>query len=249
MAKAIIVDDERLMRDQLRGRLHEAWPELEICGEAANGKDALALVAKHTPDLAFLDIRMPGMSGLEVAREIGARCHVVFVTAYDQYAIEAFERGAIDYLLKPIERERLAVTAARQRERLAQPPLDLDALIERLTTAIKPAQSSHLQWIQARVGQNLRMIPVNEILFFHADDKYTRVVGAQYEALIKKPIKELVDELDPNEFWQIHRATLVNAKAIAAVTRDLRGRLLLSLHGHAEKLEVSRTFSHLFKQM
>ena len=171
------------------------------------------------------------------------------MTAYDQYAIEAFERGAIDYLLKPIERERLAVTAARLRERLAQPPRDLDALIERLTTAIKPAQSSHLQWIQARVGQNLRMIPVNEILFFHADDKYTRVVGAQYEALIKKPIKELVDELDPNEFWQIHRATLVNAKAIAAVTRDLRGRLLLSLHGHAEKLEVSRTFSHLFKQM
>jgi DNA-binding LytR/AlgR family response regulator len=251
--RAILADDERLMREQLRARLAEVWPELEIVAEAKNGREAVELVAQHQPDLAFLDIRMPGMTGIEAAREIGAACHIVFITAYDQYAVEAFEQGAVDYVLKPAERERLEVTAARLKTRLSAPPADLHALLTELAAKVglpagAPAKRA-LEWIQASVGQTLRLIPIADVLFFQSDEKYTRVQTAQVEALIKKPLKELLEEVDPRQFWQIHRSTLVNANAIAGVTRDFRGHLVVQLKDHPEKLEVSRTFTHLFKGM
>jgi len=256
--RAVIADDERLMREQLRARLAEVWPELEIVAEAKNGREAVEAVATHRPDLAFLDIRMPGMTGVEAAREIGDACHVVFITAYSEYAVEAFEQGAMDYVLKPADSERLAVTVARLKKRLGAKPADLGALLEKLASKLDlPAGSAqptaqkgpYLQWIQASMGQQIRMIPVAEVLFFTSDEKYTRVQTETYEALIRKPIKELVEELDPEQFWQIHRATIVNAKAIAGVTRDLRGRQLVQLKNYPQKLEVSRNFTHLFKQM
>lgn len=256
--RAVIADDERLMRDQLRARLAEVWPELEIVAEAKNGREAVDAVAAHGPDLVFLDIRMPGMTGVEAAREIGDACHVVFITAYSEYAVEAFEQGAVDYVLKPAESERLALTVARLKKRIGGKPADLGALLEKLaarldlpstvaeTAAPKP---EYLQWIQASMGQQIRMIPVAEVLFFTSDEKYTRVQTESYEALIRKPIKELIDELDPNHFWQIHRSTIVNVKAIGGITRDFRGRQLVQLKNHGEKLEVSRNYTHLFRQM
>jgi DNA-binding LytR/AlgR family response regulator len=256
--RAVIADDERLMREQLRARLAEVWPELEIVAEAKNGREAVEAVATHRPDLAFLDIRMPGMTGVEAAREIGDACHVVFITAYSEYAVEAFEQGAVDYVLKPADSERLAVTVARLKKRLGAKPADLGALLEKLAASLElPADASrsalrkepYLQWIQASMGQQIRMIPVAEVLFFTSDEKYTRVQTETYEALIRKPIKELVEELDPEHFWQIHRATIVNVKAIAGITRDLRGRQLVQLKNYPQKLEVSRNFTHLFKQM
>ena len=253
MPTAIIADDERLMREQLRARLSEVWPDLQVLSEAKNGEEAVAAVRAHHPDLAFLDIRMPGMTGIEAARQIGDACHVVFITAYNEYAVDAFEHGAIDYVLKPAEAERLAITVARLKQRLGSKPSDLGALLTqlsaRLETAGGAAQRNHLQWIQASVGQQLRLIPSAEILFFTSDEKYTRVQTETFEALIRKPIKELIDELDPEQFWQIHRGTIVNAKAIAGVTRDFRGRQLVLIKGHNEKLEVSRNYTHLFKQM
>ncbi|MEP6876636.1 MAG: LytTR family DNA-binding domain-containing protein [Burkholderiales bacterium] len=280
-ARAIIADDERLMREQLRARLAEVWPELEIVAEAKNGLEAVAFTEAHQPDLVFLDIRMPGMTGIEAARAIaqlpthddadegdqgeGDRqgwrgCEVVFITAYDQYAIEAFEQGVVDYVLKPPERERLAVTVERIRKRLAQrngaaggesddaPPV-MQQLLQKLAARMDPGKSPHLRWIQATVGQNIQMIPVEEVLFFISDEKYTRVQTATLEALIRKPIKELIDELDADVFWQIHRSTLVNTKFIAGVSRDLRGRQLVAVKGSPEKLEVSRSFAGLFKGM
>jgi DNA-binding LytR/AlgR family response regulator len=253
MATAIIADDERLMREQLRTRLAEVWPELQILAEARNGEEAVAAVNEHRPDLAFLDIRMPGMTGIEAARVIGDACHVVFITAYNEYAVDAFEHGAVDYVLKPAERERLEVTVARLKKRLGTRPSDLGELLAQLSARLEGVggapQRTPLQWIQASVGQQLRMIPVGDVLFFTSDEKYTRVQTDGFEALIRKPIKELVEELDPEQFWQIHRSTIVNAKAIAGITRDFRGRQLVLVKGSSEKLEVSRNYTHLFKQM
>lgn len=249
MPTAILADDERLMREQLRARLAEVWPELEILAEARNGDEAVAAVAEHRPDFAFLDIRMPGKTGIEAAREIGEACHVVFITAYNEYAVEAFEQGAADYVLKPAERERLETTVARLKKRLLAPPQDLSGLLAGLAQRLGAPAPARLEWIQATVGQQLRLIPVAEVLFFISDEKYTRVQTAAYEALIRKPIKELVDELDPRDFWQIHRSTVVNVKAISAVTRDFRGRQLVQVKGHPETLEVSRNYTHLFRQM
>ncbi len=280
--RALIADDERLLREQLRARLVEVWPELEIVAEAKNGAEAVRLTEAHHPDLVFLDIRMPGMSGVEAARAIAQLptdddtadawrgCEIVFITAYDQYAIEAFEQGVVDYVLKPAERERLMVTVARIRKRLAQrdagdsagdiagenigggaepAPANMQLLLQTLAARMDPAKALRLRWIQATVGQSIQMIPVEEVLFFISDEKYTRVQTATLEALIRKPIKELIDELDANLFWQVHRSTLVNTKFIAGVSRDLRGRQLVSVKGHSEKLEVSRSFAGLFKGM
>jgi DNA-binding LytR/AlgR family response regulator len=256
--RAVIADDERLMREQLRARLAEVWPQLQIVAEARNGDEAIAAVHEHRPDLAFLDIRMPGKTGVEAARELGDACHVVFITAYSEYAVEAFEQGAVDYVLKPAETARLATTVERIKQRLSSKPADLRPLLEQLAARLAaPGASSaagaggprYLEWIQASMGQQLRMIPVTDVLFFTSDEKYTRVQTETYEALIRKPIKELVEELDPALFWQIHRATIVNAKAIAGVVRDFRGRQLVQLRNHAQKLEVSRNYTHLFKQM
>ena len=266
--RAVIADDERLMREQLRARLAEVWPELQIVAEARNGLEAVALVEQHRPDLVFLDIRMPGLSGVDPARQIAQMAladdeylpEIVFITAYDQYAVQAFEQGVCDYVLKPAERDRLQLTAQRIRARLAlrdkpvvdigdtKPPLQL--LLHRLAAQLNPgAAPRYLDWIQASVGSAIQMIAVSEVLFFISDEKYTRVQTATVEALIRKPIKELVDELDPALFWQIHRSTLVNVKTISGVTRDMRGRQIVSVRGHPEKLEVSRSYGHLFKSM
>ena len=278
--RALIADDERLMREQLRARLAEAWPELQIVAEAKNGIEAVALTQQHHPDIVFLDIRMPGLSGVEAARQIAQLptfddadawpgCEIVFITAYDQYAVEAFEQGVVDYVLKPAERERLLLTAERIRRRMAVRRAAADAgsaaaqdtaplpahtpqmqeLLQSLSRQLNPNTPPKLQWIQATVGQNIQMIPVEEVLFFISDEKYTRVQTATVEALIRKPIKELIDELDMTLFWQIHRSTLVNTKAIAGVSRDLRGRQLVAVKGHPEKLEVSRSFAGIFRGM
>jgi len=283
---AVLADDERLMRDQLRARLAEVWPELQIVAEAKNGLEAVQLVQEHRPDVVFLDIRMPGLTGVEAARQIvqlplraGSTGdeddrsqdgnqdgnddaelppEIVFITAYDQYAVEAFEQGVADYVLKPAERDRLQLTVDRIRQRLAArqgqgdapagPPLQ--QLLHQLAARMNPGSApQYLKWIQATVGQAIQMIPVEDVLFFVSDEKYTRVQTAQVEALIRKPIKELVDEVDPHLFWQIHRSTLVNVKAIAGVTRDFRGRQIVGVRGHPEKLEVSRSYTGLFKGM
>jgi DNA-binding LytR/AlgR family response regulator len=264
-ARAILADDERLMRDQLRARLTEVWPELQIVDEARNGIEAVALTDQHRPDVVFLDIRMPGMTGVEAARQIAQMPieddeylpEVVFITAYDQYAVEAFEQGAADYVLKPAESQRLRVTIDRVRQRLAArgTPQEgggapLQQLLHSLQARLHPTQAPrYMQWIQASVGASIQMIPVDEVLFFISDEKYTRVQTPSVEALIRKPIKELVDELDPQAFWQIHRSTLVQVKAIAGVTRDFRGRQIVSVKGHPEQLEVSRSYAGLFKGM
>jgi DNA-binding LytR/AlgR family response regulator len=263
--RAVLADDERLMREQLRARLTEAWPELQLVAEAKNGAEAVALVAEHRPDIVFLDIRMPGLTGVEAAKQIAQMSvaddellpEIVFITAYDQYALEAFEQGVADYVLKPAERERLAVTVERLKKRLEQrvageapAGAPLQHLLQQLSAKMNPGSApARLQWIQASVGASIQMIPVEEVLFFISDEKYTRVQTANLEALIRKPIKELIDELDPNQFWQIHRSTLVNVKAIAGVTRDFRGRQIVSVKGHKEQLEVSRSYLGLFKGM
>jgi DNA-binding LytR/AlgR family response regulator len=249
---AVVADDERLMREQLVDRLKEAWPELMIVGEAANGREAVAMVQSLEPDVVFLDISMPEMDGIKAAQVLAGQVHVVFVTAYDQYAIKAFDHGAVDYLLKPVEPERVVLTCRRLRERLEHKPDPMNELLERLsqrlgTEGLKPRD--YMRWIQASVGPNLRMIPTSEILFFRAEDKYTRVQTAGFEALIRKPIKELIDELDPNEFWQIHRATVVRVDAVAQVSRNFRGKQVVHVKGRDDKLEVSRSFAHRFKQM
>ena len=253
MPTAILADDERLMRDQLRMRLGQVWPELEIIGEAKNGDEAIELVDQLQPDFTFLDIRMPGKTGMEAASEIGNKSHIVFVTAYDAYAVEAFERGAIDYVLKPPEQERLQITVDRLKTRLDKPGADMNAsmtaMLSQLAEKIAAPKKQYLQWIQASIGQDLRMIPVEEILFFRSDEKYTCVQTERYEALIRKPVRDLAEELDPDLFWQIHRATLVNVNAIEGVTRDIRGRHLVMIKGRPDRLEVSRSFLHLFKQM
>jgi len=253
MPTAILADDERLMRDQLRMRLGQVWPELEIIGEAKNGDEAIELVDQLHPDFTFLDIRMPGKTGMEAAAVIGNKSHIVFVTAYDAYAVEAFERGAVDYVLKPPEQERLQITVDRLKTRLQKPSADVNAsvtaMLSQLAEKIAAPKPAYLQWIQASIGQDLRMIPVEEILFFRSDEKYTSVQTERYEALIRKPVRDLAEELDPALFWQIHRATLVNVNAIEGVTRDIRGRHLVMIKGRTDKLEVSRSFLHLFKQM
>src|SRR5258705_2040415 len=250
MPTAIVAEDEPILRTQLEGKLAKLWPELEIIASVEDGAAALEALEDRTPDFMFLDIQMPEMTGVEVARHVAGRAHVVFVTAYDQYAIQAFETGAVDYILKPASDERLRTTIDRLKARLAAPtpPADLGAVLSRLTEQLG-AGKQRLQWIKATVGQNLRLIPVGEVLFFQSDEKYTRVALADGEALIKTPIRELLDGLDPDVFWQIHRSTLVNVNAIAAVTRDFRGQAHVKIKGKDENLVVSRIYSNLFKQM
>jgi DNA-binding LytR/AlgR family response regulator len=246
---ALIADDESPMRDALRMRLAEAWPELRIVGEAANGLEAVEMAGALNPDIVFLDIRMPGQSGIEAARALYNRFHIVFVTAYDQYAVQAFDQGAVDYLLKPLDPERLRRTCDRLRERMTEQPEDLARLLDRLVAGREGKKPAYLKWVQASVGSAIRMISTKEILFFQSDEKYTRVQTETAEVLIRKPLKELADELDPDEFWRIHRSTLVRVDAIAEVSRDMRGRQMVGLRNFPEKLEVSRNHSHLFQQM
>jgi DNA-binding LytR/AlgR family response regulator len=248
MPTAIVAEDEPILRSQLEGKLRKLWPELEIIASVGDGAAALEALEDRAPDFMFLDIQMPEMTGVEVARHVGGRAHVVFVTAYDQYAIQAFETGALDYILKPATDERLALTIERLKSKISTPPTDLNAMLSSIAEKISPRREK-LQWIKATVGQNLRLIPVGDVLFFQSDEKYTRVVMADGEALIKTPIRELLDGLDAEVFWQIHRSTLVNVNAIAAVTRDFRGQAHVKIKGKDENLVVSRIYSHLFKQM
>jgi DNA-binding LytR/AlgR family response regulator len=246
MTRALIAEDEPMLRAQLRARLLEAWPDLTEVIEAADGVQAQALVAERRPDVAFLDIRMPGRSGLDVAREIGALCHVVFVTAYDEYAIAAFEEGVVDYVLKPVTAPRIEKVVARVKARLASAPLDLRALLARLGTR---ESTTPLKWIRASLGNAMQLIPIADVVYFRAEDKYTKVVTRDAEALIRTPIKELFADLDPDAFWQIHRATIVNLNAIARDERDFRDQPVITLKARPEKLVVSRTFAHRFKSM
>lgn len=248
---AIVAEDEATLRHQLVEQLGQLWPELAIVGEAADGVQALRLLDEHMPDVLFLDIQMPGATGLEVARQASGRCHVVFVTAYDKHAVAAFDQGAIDYVLKPISAARLFTAVSRLKQRLGTPPARLDPTLAQIASNGQSAASAkqYLRWINASVGQNLKLITVDEVAYFQADNKYTRVVTDEGEALIRKPLKDLVEELDPNQFWQIHRSTLVNATSIAGVARDFRGRMMVKLKTRAETLLVSDTYTHLFRQM
>ena len=281
--RAVIADDERLMRDQLRARLQQVWPELEIVAEAKNGLEAVQAVSEHVPDVIFLDIRMPGLTGVEAAKEIAQLDlgddallpEMVFITAYDQYAMDAFEQGVVDYVLKPVEPERLKLTADRLKTRWMQRTHDLNGhvmgdvsaeakvpaanhalashsvqqLLHSLAAQVSGRPAHYLSWLQASVGQTIQMVAVKDVLYCVSDEKYTRVQTAQQEFLIRKPIKELVDELNPAIFWQIHRSTLVNVKAIAGVLRDERGRQVVAVKGRSEKLQVSRSASQLFRSM
>jgi DNA-binding LytR/AlgR family response regulator len=252
MPKAIIADDEKELQGFLKARLQEAWPELEIRGEAANGQEAVALIESEEPDIAFLDIRMPGLSGLQVAQRIAGVCHVVFVTAYDQYAVEAFEREAVDYLLKPLSKERLALTVARLKERLkagVAPAPAYAELLESLAAKVSGGRGGFLRWIRSQHKDGVRLIPVEEVDYFKADEKYTLVLTVGGESLIRKSIRELAEELDPVQFWQIHRGVIVNASRIEKITRSLTGRGIVQLKNRPEPLVVSRNFLHLFKQM
>lgn len=250
-ATAVIADDEPLLRAQLRTTLAALWPQLAIVGEAAHGDEAVALVAQHRPRLVFLDIEMPGMNGLQAAAQIKGLAHLVFITAYNQYAVEAFERGAIDYVLKPASEARLAETVTRLRERLHQAAPDaerLSAALAQVAAALGKTAPQKLRWIQASVGSQIRLVPVDHVLFFQSDAKYTRVVTRDGESLIRKPLKELLEELDPAQFWQIHRGTVVNSAVISHALRE-DDRLLVVLRDHAERLEVSRSYTHLFRSM
>ncbi len=252
--KAIIADDEEPLRTYLRSLLSDVWPDLIICGEARNGREALELVEKHKPHIAFLDIKMPGLSGMEVAKRIGEACRVVFVTAYDRYAVEAFENEAIDYLLKPVTRERLERAVKRLQKQIdashKQPLSDMTEITERILAELKEREArEYLQWIKVQRFDGILLVPVEEICYFKASDKYTMVMTEEGESLIKKTIKELSEDLDPSHFWRIHRGTIVNLSRIAKVSRSLTGRGAMRLKERPEILTVSRSYMHLFRQM
>ena len=243
--RAIIAEDEPLLREELAELLTALWPELDIVAQTGDGIATLQALDRHAPDVLFLDINMPGASGLDVARHASGRSHIVFVTAYDQYTLAAFEQGAADYLLKPLQAARLATTVGRLKERIGRPAPALEGLLRELGGS----QRGFLRWINASQGQTVRVITVDDVCYFQADSKYTRVVTAEGEALIRKPIKELCDELDPSSFWQIHRSTIVNVQAIAGVVRDLRGRTQVRLKRRPELLSVSDAYTQRFRQM
>ena len=252
---AVIAEDEPILRAQLKAKLARMWPALSIVADVGDGEAALEAIDQHRPQLAFLDIQMPEMTGVEVARSLAANrdlhCHVVFVTAFDQYAVEAFEANAVDYVLKPFTDERLQAAVTRLQARLALQPApaqNLEALVARLSAQLKP-DSQRLRWIKASVGNQLRLIPMDDVLFFQSDEKYTLVATRELDALIRTPVRDLLDGLDSDAFWQIHRSVIVNARSIESVSRDFRGQASVKIKGRPESLAVSRPFSHLFKQM
>ncbi len=249
--RAIIADDEEALRGYLRKKLAAAWPELEIIGEAADGATALRLIEDQEPDVAFLDIQMPGVTGIEVARRVAGTCAVVFITAFNHYAVEAFENEALDYLVKPVTDERLEKTVSRLKERLSSSqPLapNMSEIIEKVALSLQKAPA-HLQWIKTQHKDGVRLIPVGDIYYFRATDKYTTVRTKEGEFLIRKTIKELKQELDPEQFWRVHRAAIVNARAIQSVIHSLAGTYTIQFKDIKDDLSVSRAYSHLFKQM
>jgi len=256
MTTAVVAEDESLLREELVSLLHTAWPELEIVEACGDGGSALDAISAHRPDVAFLDIRMPGLTGLEVAAagaEASPQTQIVFVTAYNQYAIAAFERGAIDYLLKPVTAERIKATAARLKSRASgtsAQAASLAAVIEQLRAHLPAAADAPaLTWITASVGKETKLIAVDDVAYFRSDTKYTLVMTAEGEALIRKPLRELLEALDPKMFRQIHRSVIVNMKAVAAITKDESGRGTLRLKNRPETLPVSVAFMPLFRNM
>ena len=280
---ALVADDEPLLRDSLVRALAQAWPELQVLGQARNGREAVEKFEQLRPDIVFLDVHMPGINGVEAARQLARRAHIVFVTAYEQYAVQAFEQGALDYLVKPVEEARLADTVARLKQRFAEKPQQqqqpqaaeqsaaaLDAvlaqLLERLhrsptasaampsdalasTSSTTSPAGPFLQWIRASVGASLKLIPVDEIIYLRSDEKYTMVVWPEGEALIRTPIRELMEQIDPQRFAQVHRSVVVNLHAISHVTRGPNETADVHLKARPEVLPVSRSYLHLFRQM
>jgi DNA-binding LytR/AlgR family response regulator len=250
---ALIADDEAELRSHLIRMLEQLWPELTIIGEAGNGLEALNMANELSPDIVFLDIRMPGLNGIEVARQICGKCLIVFITAYDQYAIDAFENEALDYILKPVEKKRLQNCIQRCHCQVSEPVRhspDLEQLLGQLEKRLdKDRAGRYLQWIRAQHGDAIRLIPVEEVLMFRSADKYTLVITLQKESVIRKTIKELEKELDPEKFWKIHRGSIVNVSCIQKVSKSMTGKYVLKLNGFDEPLMVSRSYSHLFKQM
>jgi DNA-binding LytR/AlgR family response regulator len=252
---ALIADDEPLLREILEARLAAAWPELQVVAQARNGRQAVEMFEQHQPLICFLDVHMPGLSGIEVARQIGKRSHLVFVTAFDQYALDAFEHGVLDYLVKPVTAARLAETVARLQARLltAQPAVHNEALLATLAQRLKLDQPEPLRWVRATVGASLRMIPVDDIDYLKSDTKYTLVAyrdeGQPAEALIRMPLKDLITQLDPQQFAQVHRSVLVNLRSIRRVTRGDNETADIELKGRSERLPVSRSYLQFFKEM
>ena len=246
--RAVVAEDERVLRDELVSHLRQIWPELEIAGVASDGIEALEQVKRHRPDVLFLDIQMPGLTGIEVARQLSGKVHIVFVTAFDEYAVSAFEQGAIDYLLKPYELDRLSLAIDRVQVRLAEPPTD--TLVDVLDELERMRQSrSYLKWIRASAGTEIRLILADDIVFFQADTKYTTVATLEGDAIVRMSLKQLMSQLDPELFVAIHRSTIVNVKFVRAVRRGLDGSMLLGLKGRTELLSVSDANRHLFKMM
>ena len=244
---AVVAEDEEILRSELVARLGELWPRLNVVAQVGNGVDALAMIDRHRPDVAFLDIQMPGLTGLQVARQVSDECHVVFLTAYDQYAVSAFEQGAVDYLLKPYDRERLSMAIARLKERRDSDPTRLTRMLNDWATAARPP--AYLNWIRASRGTDVELIMAQDVTYFRAETKYTTVVTDAREALIRRSIKELEAELDPSLFWRIHRSTIVNLASILSVTRNIGGGMALRLKNRPEKLDVSQPYRNLFRHM
>ena len=257
-ATALIADDEPLLRDALRRQLASVWPELEIVAEARNGREAVRLFDERQPGICFLDVHMPGLSGVDAANHIGRRAHLVFVTAYDHYAVQAFAQGALDYLLKPVEEARLAETVSRIKERLqsARPAINTEQLLEQLSAQLAKLQgggAGPLRWIRAQAGKTLRLIAIDDVDFLRSDAKYTLVAwrdgGKAAEAVVRMPLKELVEQLDPEQFVQVHRSVVVNLRSISHVTRHDNETAEIHLKGRDGVLPVSRNYVHLFRQM
>ena len=242
---ALIVEDEPLLAKDLAEELSRLWPELVLLGPVHDGIAALREIQERRPDVLFLDIQMPGLDGLEVARFAGGRCHIVFVTSFDQHAVNAFEQGAVDYLLKPLDPGRLGQAVARLRARLARPPANLGRLLEQLQLP----KGEKLQWISVLQGRDIQFIAIDDVCYFRADHKYIAVVTASGESLITTPLKELVPRLDPAVFWQVHRGVIVNMHAVHSVRRSITGNLDLKLKRRAESVRVSAAYAHLFKHM
>jgi len=253
---ALVADDEPLLREALVRMLASAWPEMDVIAQARNGREAIDLFDAHQPQVCFLDVQMPGKTGVEAAQHIGRRAHLVFVTAFDQYAVQAFAQGALDYLVKPVEPARLAETVQRLQERLraASPALDTEALLQQLARALNPEVSKTLRWVRASVGPTVRMIDVQDIDFLRAEEKYTQIAwrddaGQPREAVIRTALKDLIPQLDASQFAQVHRSVVVNLRAVSHITRGANETADIHLKGRAETLPVSRTYLHLFRQM
>ena len=258
MPTALIADDEPLLRQRLETHLQHLWPALQVVAQARNGREAVELFDELALDIVFLDVHMPGMNGIDAARAIGRRAQIVFVTAYEQYAVQAFEHGALDYLVKPFDDSRLADTVQRLQQRMnaqklaEHPPDALATALDRLATELRQnggAARKHLQWIKASSGATVRLIPADEVIYLRSDEKYTLVVTAQGESVIRRTIRELADELDPDTFAQIHRSVIVNLRHVAQVLRGANETAEVHLRGRPERLPVSRSWLHVFRQM